>query len=618
MIRSRWFACACGTLLALAPFPTGKAQTQKPAAENPAPPSSPGQPAVAFHTHANLVLVDVVVRDKGEPVEGLQAANFHVLEDGHEQKVTVFEEHKATDAVESSKPVDLPPHVFSSHPQYTVTSAANVLLLDALNTPMDDQKFVRAQMLKYLHNIPPGTQIAVFTLASQLRMVSGFRTDVRAIEAALTPARAPAEQSPLVHPEDDTAERQVEALMAGQQATGGDAMQMTSLIRAFEQDRQAFRVQDQAALTVAALDALGRYLSPIPGRKNLIWFSGAFPISFAEDLQPKEGLPYQDFSKPLHAMEARLALARVAVYPVDARGMMTLRNANVANIVPRPEMGIGADTQAAQQDAEDDDIRTPQQWSDEHTTMQHVAEATGGEAFVNTNDVGRALEKAIADGSNYYTLGYVPLDSREDGTYHAIAVRMEDVKDEGKYQLAYRRGYYSTDPDQAGSPAKMSPMTTAMENGAPPLSQLIFEVRPLPAGDPELHGVQPAAGPAGKPPEPLRTPVRRFVIDYSIDPHQIVWNPLPDGQERSELEVAQEVYDAEGKRVNSTDAGLEVTVTPAQMAQDLRVGVRVRQEIDTPDEDVALRIGVRDVTSGRIGTLEIPLRADSRQVAAKR
>jgi hypothetical protein len=35
-----------------------------------------------FHANANLVLVDVVVRDKGKPVEGLQKSDFQVLEDG--------------------------------------------------------------------------------------------------------------------------------------------------------------------------------------------------------------------------------------------------------------------------------------------------------------------------------------------------------------------------------------------------------------------------------------------------------------------------------------------------------------------------------------------------------
>jgi hypothetical protein len=262
---------------------------------------------------------------------------------------------------------------------------------------------------------------------------------------------------------------------------------------------------------------------------------------------------------------------------------------------------------SAKEDAEDNDIRIPQQWADEHATMEHLAEATGGEAFVNTNDVGRAVEKAIAEGSNYYTLGYAPQEAKEDGAFHTIAVQVDAEKRGGKYQLAYRHGYYAADQNQTATRAAMSPMTMAMEDGAPPLSQLIFEVRPLPVGDPELHGLQATPAPAGKPPTPLKAPVRRLVIDYSVDPHNVVWKRLPDGREQSELEVVQALYNMEGKRVNSTDAGLDVTLTAVQVAQDMRNGVRVRQEIDVPGEDVVLRVGVRDVTSGRIGTVEIPL-----------
>ncbi len=592
-------------LLALATFSLGDAQTQAAATQSGRAQEVPaGEPQATFHTSANLVLIDVVVREKGEPVHGLTAADFHLLEDGHEQKATVFEEHKATDAADVSEPPKLPAHVYSDLPQYRTTSAANVLLLDALNTPMNDQKFVRQQMLKYLKDIPAGTQIAVFTLASRIRMVSGFTTNAGAIEAALTQAHTPTEKSPLVHPGDDTAERQVEAVVAGQ---GASPLAMMDSFREFEQDRESFQSADQAARTIAALDALGRFLSPIPGRKNLIWFSGAFPISFAEDLQKGEGMPYQDYSKPLHAMEARLAQARVAVYPVDARGMMTLQNADVANDVPKTEMGMPAEIMSAKEDAEDNDIRIPQQWADEHATMEHLAEATGGEAFVNTNDVGRAVEKAIAEGSNYYTLGYAPREAKEDGAFHTIAVQVDAEKRGGKYQLAYRHGYYAADQNQTATRAAMSPMTAAMEDGAPPLSQLIFEIRLLPVGDPELQGLQATPGPAGKPPTPLKAPVRRLVIDYSVDPHNVEWKRLADGREQSELEVVQALYNAEGKRVNSTDAGLDVTLRASQVAQDMRNGVRVRQEIDVPGEDVVLRVGVRDVTSGRIGTVEIPL-----------
>ena len=79
--------------------------------------------------------------------------------------------------MESAKAETLPPHTYSNAPHYAITSAANVLLLDALNTPLSDQVYVRQRMLKYLHTIPPGTRIAVFTLSSRLRMVEGFTTD---------------------------------------------------------------------------------------------------------------------------------------------------------------------------------------------------------------------------------------------------------------------------------------------------------------------------------------------------------------------------------------------------------------------------------------------------------
>jgi hypothetical protein len=136
---------------------------------------------------------------------------------------------------------------------------------------------------------------------------------------------------------------------------------------------------------------------------------------------------------------------------------------------------------------------------------------------------------------------------------------------------------------------------------------VIFEARVLPAGDAELHGVQPTPGLAGKPPEPLQPPLTRYFVDYSIDPHQLVLKDLPGGKQQAELEVTQAVYDAEGKRLNFSDAGLEVTLTAAQMARDLQSGMRVRQEIDVPAGRVWLQLGVRDATSGRIGTEELGL-----------
>jgi VWFA-related protein len=598
MIRFRWFAWALGMLLALASLSQVTAQTQQPASDNHGAQAAPEKPAVAFHTGANLVLVDVVVRDKGSAVPDLKASDFQVLEDGKPQPITTFEEHRSTDAVEVSNPPPLPPHVYGDFPRYRTTSAANVLLLDALNTSMQDQKFVRQRMIRYLRGIPPGTQIAVFTLASRLRMVSGFTTNVGTIEQALSQERTPAEKSVMVHPEDDKNDRDLnEEIISASSGTQGG-------LKDFMEDRAAFRAGAQAEITIAALTQLGRYLSTIPGRKNLIWFSRGFPITFTAEAFRADRQQFQDSSKPLQAMEALLARARVAVYPVDAGGLMNLQNTNIANVTAPTEKGMVADLQTAEAEAGENDITIPQQWGSEQAAMKDLATATGGEAFINTNDVGQAVENAISDGANYYTLGYVPERANDNGAYHAIAVRVPEVK----YDLEYRRGYYASDPKQAAQAAAgPTPMTAAMEPGIPPLSQVIFEARVLPAGDPALHGLQPTPGAAGKPSAPLKSPVTRYFVDYSIDPHQLELKDLPDGRRQAELEITQELYDGAGQRVNSTDAGLEVTLTAAQMTVDLKTGVRVRQEIDVPGEDVSMRLGVRDASSGKIGTVEVPI-----------
>jgi hypothetical protein len=68
---------------------------------------------------------------------------------------------------------------------YPDTGVVNVLLLDALNTPMVNQAEARRQMIQYLATIKPGTSLAIFTLSSQLRLVEGFTTDAARLTKVL-------------------------------------------------------------------------------------------------------------------------------------------------------------------------------------------------------------------------------------------------------------------------------------------------------------------------------------------------------------------------------------------------------------------------------------------------
>ena len=54
----------------------------------------------------------------------------------------------------------------------------------------------------------------------------------------------------------------------------------------FEAEHQSFQLQLRARYTLDAMNQLARYLCGIPGRKNLIWFSGSFPINIFPDAIP--------------------------------------------------------------------------------------------------------------------------------------------------------------------------------------------------------------------------------------------------------------------------------------------------------------------------------------------
>jgi|SRR5215831_8451806 len=111
-----------------------------------------------FKAKARLVLVDVVVtNNKGEPVTGLEKEDFEVLEDGKPQSVSNFEEHKGAPPMQIKLP-PMPPNVYTNFPLVQTADSVNVILLDALNTPMSDQVYVHRQMIKYVKTISADTR----------------------------------------------------------------------------------------------------------------------------------------------------------------------------------------------------------------------------------------------------------------------------------------------------------------------------------------------------------------------------------------------------------------------------------------------------------------------------
>ena len=146
-------------------------------------------PETTLKVNSRAVLVDVIVTDKnGNPVKGLKQGDFRVLEQGKKQSISYFEEH--TRDLLSSRRQDqtvppMPMNVFTNFSPLPTPPAVNVLLLDALNTPMDDQMYLKKAAQHYLKTLKPGTRLAIFTMSMKLSFIQGFSDDPAVLATAL-------------------------------------------------------------------------------------------------------------------------------------------------------------------------------------------------------------------------------------------------------------------------------------------------------------------------------------------------------------------------------------------------------------------------------------------------
>jgi len=569
-------------------------------AQSPAPATPDAVPT--FKTNARAVVVDVVVtKGNDDPVAGLHQQDFQVIEDGKPQTVDFFEEHTVKPLPPGAlKPLPpMPPNVYTNVPQAPESDAVNVLLLDSLNTEAQDQTFVHKQILAFLQGMQPGTRAAILTLGSQLRFIQGFTTDSSALLAAINDkksgfyARKDGAYRSESDKEDDQRDLGIMMAMLGGRSDGGiDAMRQSM------SDNAGFKASDRAMMTLEALDYLARYLADVPGRKNLIWFASSYPVTIFPSASQRQQLSdARIYNSAVKKTADLLTVSKVAVYPINAQGMMTDHIMDADSAGPGTIGNIQAAMATTVPYAAAGNERASTIFA-----MEELAADTGGKAFYNTNDLSAALQHAINDGSHYYTLVYTPTNKKLDGAYRHILVKLTSEK----FHLSYRRGYNADDTSTAAAKPESDPLRPLLVRGLPSSTQLLFGVRVLPM----TPQPPPNATRAGKNPQ-LTGPTTRYSVDFMVRWQDVKLTTTPQGTHSGTLQVGLLAYDRNGKPVNWAGATQGMNLSPDVFAAIQKSGVPAHAEIDLPNTDVYLETGVYDWGSGKAGTVEVPLRVGS-------
>ena len=558
---------------------------------------------IIFHTNARTVVVDVVVtRRNGQPIEGLPKEDFLVAEDGHPQTIATFEEHTARPSVQAGVP-ELPPNIFTNIPRVKPADSVTVLLLDSLNSPPEDQRAVRDQMLKYVKGLQPGKPVAIFELGKRLRLVQEFTGDSALLAEALSRHKGGAS---MLKPEAEMVADQQTLIEPGEAKEPGSSVASEVFLAPVQTSQTASQTDDRVKATLEALQELARYLTAVSGRKNVMWVSAAFPLAILPD--PNLNTPFsssfsaaRNYEDEVRETDTLLAAAQVAIYPIAATGLVT-NSQNIEEAAKTPE-AAKMEPIASEHDTR---ARNP-----EHATMDQIASETGGIAFYDANGLDETLARVTDQGAHFYTLTYTPTNSEQDGKYRKIEVKLTTKT----YQLAYRRGYYAAGGKVIPARAGEHPLLAFMRPGMPDSTQIRFTLKiqpetslPVASGAPETgNEVDKSRTPAGDN-RKLKGPLTRYTVEFGIPARDLIFDTASDGARRSGIESMLVVYDQDGKPQNWMLRHFDLHWDAAHYELVQVHGIHLRLEIDVPKRGVYLQCGVYDQLSNQAGTLEFPLR----------
>ncbi len=538
-----------------------------------------------FHTEAQLVQLDVSVTDStGRPIAGLP---------------NTVQAAKSAAAPRLS----LPPNTFTNQVAAPPEGPLSILLLDLWNTPVPDQAYARKQTVEFLKGLPAGKTVAIFVLGSKLTLVQGFTDDPATLVASAEKVmnerslllRTDAERQVFQGAADDIGRIARPSLpgnapaSASANVNSGDSLdfgasksrQRTNAM--LEADRTAERV----FTTLDALSALARSVSSYPGRKNLIWLSGSFPIRLkpsAGDLMqlnsgsfaPTSGLETApNFPAALRVATRTLATARIAVYPIDVRGIQI---SGVDISVGAGESASFAGTDNPQAFGQNLSTQSAARFED-RSSMKEIAEQTGGEVLAG-NDVRGSIGRAMEDGSTYYAIAYTPARSDKSQEFRKIEVKLNRTG----LKLAYRPGYFPSG-SPAGERPKAHPLIVAMQPGVPPSTVVPLTVVVLP-------------------PDATNKKTR---ITYTIDIRGMDFADTPEHRKRAVIDCIAVAFTKQGAPVGQISNTMDATLPMSDYDSALRNGLVVPQELELPPGQYDLRVGVMDHGSQKIGTLDAPL-----------
>lgn len=380
--------------------------------------------------NVNLIEVPVTVIDRnGDPVRGLTADKFELIDQGQKRAITTFE------VIDFASPL-----LKTTSPLTPAARRSFVLLFDlSFSSPLGRQKAQEAARNFIARSMQRRDLAAVGTIDVErgFRLLTSFTTDRNLLTAAIGNPTNFHSSDPL----------QISGMQAFEPAPSINPQQENDTHGVQEYQKEIQRRQKQLddqfnrgriERQVGLLGGLARTLRMLPGRKQVVFFSEGFDPRLVQG---------RDARAMTEAMDEMSLAEHGEGYKIDSDSRFG--NTASLSILDRMSRAFrGSDVVLHGVDIRGVRVQNDLELGakiNSNDALFLLSNPTGGTVFRNSNDLNNDLQRLLRQQEVVYILGF-QVPTTEPGKFHELKVRLRGV---GGARLFHRAGYYEAGGENA-------------------------------------------------------------------------------------------------------------------------------------------------------------------------
>lgn len=536
---------------------------QNPVQEPTTPVGAPAQDDEVVRVDTNLVQMDVsVTDDEGRAVKGLTPDDFEITENGKPRKISSFSfVSRISESVSGARPAAGTAAAQPAPPSSKRLTQAQgrrttALVVDNIGLSLESLASVKQGLNKYVDSVlQPDDLVAIITTSGGIGSLQQFTSDKRLLRAAIDRLKVGANG------------RGVSSFIT---LEGKPVLPFPQKFRidieAPKLRLRALRDELGASSMLSALTTIVSGMNGLPGRKSLIVMSDGYRITTGGNSTVERT---KDAIRVLTDLANR---SSVVIYTMDARGLAYTG-------ITSNDVTSGLELGPVQQQIEE----RRNALMDTQRGLRDIARDTGGFAIQNTNDLGRGLERVVADQLEYYLIGYQPDDDSFDPAQLKFINYKIKVKRPG-VNVRYRTGFLGV-PDQTDAVATADAGAALGEAIVSPFDATGVHLRLTPMFGNDATG--------------------SFVrVLLHLNTADLTFTEAPDGGHQATIDLLQVILTDDGRVANEVSKTHKIQLNDELYRRSLADGFVYTASVAIPRPGAyQLRLAVRDEPSKRIGSI---------------